>query len=207
MKYFLTLFLALFIGCTLTQQTELPPDQPELISMVPLPPLSSMPAAGGLKINVIMHVMENGTVENARLVGTSGDASWDTLALQSMKQWRYASSGKSRWIRQLVVVQIQEPVVLDVAEYECARLQVADSLAAALNNAADVSVILKGAAAPGSEVKAKVRKSVNIAVYPKRIMDELLKLADGGNTAPIKVGDKYCIYQRLKKDAAIPLPD
>ncbi len=207
MKYFLTLFLALFIGCSLTQQTQLPPDQPELISMVPLPPLSSMPAAGGLKINVIIHVMENGTVENARLVGTSGDPAWDTLALQSMKQWRYASSGQSRWIRQLVVVQIQEPVILDVAEFECARLQVADSLAAALNKAADVSVILKGAAAPGSEVKANVRKAVSIAVYPKRIRDELLKLADGGNTAPIKVGDKYFVYQRLKKDAAISLPD
>jgi len=83
----ITLLLA---GCGTTQEATAPTEHLELVSMTPLPSVTSDAYATGMKLNVLMHVLADGTVENVRMLGTSGDAGWDTLALGSMKQWRYA---------------------------------------------------------------------------------------------------------------------
>jgi TonB family protein len=194
MKYAITVVsvtLLLLAGCGGTQQVAAPTERLELISMTPLPPITSMSYAAGLKLNVLIHVLQDGTIENIRMLGSSGDGEWDSLALQAMKKWRYAPPRRDSvpidvWFRQLVVVQIQEPVVMTIGELVSASLHEADSLYAMLEKGADLDVLFKQAIG-----------TFDIMKYPPNVRNKLGKLRQGENTSPFRVGDKYVIYKRF----------
>lgn len=184
--------LLLLSGCSGTQQVAVPTERVELISMTPLPPITSISYAAGMKLNVLIHVLQDGTVENVRMLGSSGDGGWDSLALQAMKHWRYAPPRRDgvptdMWFRELVVVQIQEPIVMTIGEIVSASLHKADSLYALLEKGTDLDTLFKQAIG-----------TFDINKYPPNVRDTLRKLLRGENTGPIRVGDRYIIYKRFR---------
>jgi TonB family protein len=180
-------------GCSATQQAETPSPTLELVSMTPLPPLKSIPLLGGVKMNLLLHVRQDGTVEYAKLLDPTGDEEWDSLAIQSIRQWHFAPPHREGtpsdvWVRQLVVVQIQKPIIMTLAELAVPTRQEADSLYALLE---------KGA--PPESIFKQSPKTVDIAIYPARVRDALKKLRENELTQPVRVGDTYRIYKRLPR--------
>ena len=203
MKHIITSLLVLpliFSACAIPRQAELPATQLELINMTPLPPIKFPSFAGGLKLNVLLHVMQDGTVETVRMLGSSGDADWDSLALQVMKQWRYAIPRRDgvpvdAWFRQLVVVQIQEPIEMTIGELATSSLHEADSLYSLLEKHADLDTLFRHAFG-----------TVNIMAYPQQVREKLKKLDENEFTAPLRVGEEYVIYKRFSRSAAKDRP-
>lgn len=199
MKQFIIILSALslvFAGCAMPRQVELPSTQLELINMTPLPPIKSPVFASGLKLNVLLHVLQDGTVENVKMLGSSGDADWDSLALQSMKQWRYATPRREgaavdAWFRQLVVVQIQEPIEMTIGELATPNLHEADSLHLLLQKHTDLDTLFRHAFG-----------TVNIMTYPQQVREKLKKLREEEFTAPVRVGEEFVIYKRFCRGAA-----
>ena len=184
--------LLLFSGCSTTQQVAEPSERFEIISMTPLPPIMSLAQITGMKLNVLMHVLKDGTVENIKMLGSSGDTEWDSLALQSMKQWRYAPPHREGvltdlWFRQLVIVQIQEPVVMTIGELVCSSPREADSLYSLLGRGVDLDHLFRQKMA-----------TLDIHMYPQKVRNHLKDLGKEEHTSPLRVGENYIIYKRFR---------
>jgi TonB family protein len=194
MKYALRSFvilIVLLIGCTVPRQVESVSEQPELLSMAPLPPLTSTLYTDGTKFNVLLHVLQDGSVEYVRMLGSSGDSEWDAEALESIKQWRFATPYREGqpvdlWFRQLIIVQIQEPVFMTIGQVTCSSQQEADSLYAFIRANGNADDLFDHAIA-----------NVNIMQFPQRVRREIQNLSEGEFSAPMRLGDKYIIYKRF----------
>lgn len=179
-------------GCGGTRQVAVPTERLELISMTPLPPISLSSYATEMRLIVVMHILQDGTVENTRMLGSSGDSDWDSVALQVMRQWRYARPGRDGmpidvWIHQPLLIQVQEPIVMTVGELVSASLREADSLCLLLEKATDLDPLFKQAIG-----------TFDIVKYPPNVRDQLKRLNRGENTRPLRVGDKYVLYKRFR---------
>jgi TonB family protein len=140
--------MLLLAGCATTKETESPSEQPELISMTALPPVAPNFPTNGLKLNILFHVKGDGSVTDVRMLGSSGDPSWDHFAIDSMKQWRFTANrsdsiSNERWIRNTIILQVQEPVVLTLGVLTVGSQQEVDSLYALLHNGTDFDVLSK----------------------------------------------------------------
>ena len=185
--------LLVLVGCGSTEEVAVPTERVELISMTPLPVIKSMPQVMGMKLNVLVHVLKDGTVENVRMLGSSGDSEWDSLAVESMKLWRYAPVRRGGvpsdiWFRQLVVVQIQEPIVMTIGEIASNSLRAADSLFALLERRVNLDPLFE-----------RTIGTFDLSKYPRNIRDEVKRLRRDDYTSPIRVGDNYIIYKRFRK--------
>jgi TonB family protein len=144
--------------------------------------------------------LKDGTVENVRILGPSGDGGWDSLAVQAIKQWRYAIPRREGvpidiWFRQLVVVQIQEPVEMTLGELASSSQREADSLYASLEKGAVLDTLFK-----------RRLVTVNIMRYPQHVRETLKRLREDDYTRPLRLGERYIIYKRFKKSAFEDLP-
>ncbi len=196
MKYLVIILIPLSLwvsACAIPRQLELPTTQLELIGMTPLPPIKSPSFAGGMKLNVLLHVMQDGSVETVRMLGSSSDAEWDSLALLSIKQWRYSPPRREgvvtdAWLRQLVVVQIQEPIEMAIGEIPSPNLRAADSLYVLLEKRVNLDTAFRHG-----------KGTVNVLTYPQQVREKLRRLSEGEYTAPLRVGDQYIIYKRFSR--------
>jgi TonB family protein len=188
----ISLSLLFLAGCGGTQQVAVPTERLELISMTPLPPVSLSSYATEMRLIVVMHILQDGSVENMRMLGSSGDSDWDSLALQVMRQWRYDPLRRDGvpidvWIHQPLVIQVQEPIVMTIGALVSASLREADSLCLLLEKATDLDPLFKQAIG-----------TFDIGKYPPNVRDQLKRLRRGENTNPLRAGDKYVIYKRFR---------
>jgi TonB family protein len=183
--------LLLFTGCAGTHDVVAPTERVELISMTSLPTVDLGSYKTGMKFHVLMHIMEDGSVESVRMLGSSGQSEWDSLAMQSIKQWRYAPFRRNGvpvdlWFRQLVIVQIQEPIVMTIGELASSSLREADSLYALLEKGTDLDSLFRRAIG-----------TFDIVKYPQNVRDRLRRLGTGEHTSPLRRGEVYVIYKRF----------
>jgi TonB family protein len=189
----LSIVLPLLAGCGTTHEATVPTERVELTSMTALPRVALAAYKTGFRLNVLMHIREDGTVENAKMLGSSGDGQWDSLAVLSMKQWRYtpvrrAGAPVDLWFRQVVVVQIQEPVVMTIGEIIFPGLPEADSLHGLLDAGTDMDSLFRRAFG-----------TFDIVRYPQNVREALRGLEPGEYTSPLRRGQEYVIYKRFEK--------
>jgi len=191
------------IGCGTMQLAEIPIEGPELVRLTPLPPMSSLGPTGGLRLIVMLHVLKDGTVEEARIIGSSGVAEWDSLALQSIRQWQFTPARRNGepidiWIRQPIAIKPQEQTILTLAELALPTKREADSLYLLLENGADFDTLVSHSSIAYSRQYGGHLGAVDISVYPEHVRRELQKLSQGEFTPPLRVGERYLIYKRYK---------
>jgi TonB family protein len=148
-----------------------------------------------MRFNVLIHILPDGTIEDVRMLGSSGDVGWDSLALQNIRRWRYAPFHRDGvpvdvWFRQQVVIKIQEPTVMTIGELLSSTLHGADSLHALLEKGIDLDSLFRRAIG-----------TFDIAKYPKNVRDAMKGLDPGEYTSPLRRGDEYVIYKRFKESA------
>ncbi len=196
------LVCVLLAGCATSRQPEVSAEGPEVISIAPLPPLTSISTVRGLTMNVLFHVLRDGTVKDVRILGSSGDLEWDSLAAQSMKQWRFTpitldSVTGDHWFRQKVVVHIQEPIVMNLGELVCASRAEAESLYVLLEKGADFDTLARQIRGIPSSEYCRCPGATEIARYPQHVRNELMKLGLNDLTPPLQLGNNYVIYKRF----------
>jgi TonB family protein len=214
MKYvlFITIgALVTFLGCATTPPAEGTTPQMELISMTSLPMLPTRFPAGGLRLNVVFRVLDNGSVAELKLLSSSGDENWDRAAADSMKQWHFTPSTQpgppmGRWMRNVVVVQIQEPTLLTLGQLTALSRQEADSIYALLDHGTDFDSLLKQARPGSSEPIGFYYGTIDIARFPQQVRAEVQRLGVNNYTEPIRVGTSYFIYKRYSGDHSRFLP-
>ena len=83
------LCLVCLIGCSSMEKLN-DASAPRLLIQFQLPPIPETIQRPTFNLDVVMFIMEDGTVGQTRMLKGSGDAEWDSLAMASIKQWRFA---------------------------------------------------------------------------------------------------------------------
>jgi hypothetical protein len=193
----------LFAGCSSSRMTTVPESQTEIISLSPLPVLTTA-TAFGVRLVVMFHITPDGVPSEVVFVRSSGDASWDGPAIDSMMQWRFTplTAGKEkvdRWIKYAVVVQVQEPTILRLAEMVTSSQWKADSLYALLKQGADFESLARSALRGGTDEYWKPAEAVNLARFPSHVRDALCPLRSDDVTEPIRIGLSYVIFKKYRQ--------
>ncbi len=204
MRWHAMILLIALVGCSSTEQTDFATVKPKLISMAPFPPYPAIPPSSTMRMALLMYIQEDGSVSKVRLLTTSGDARWDSLAMESTKRWRFSPATRDNtplglWVRQEVNIQFRDPIPMYLGRLASGSQNQADSLYVLLRNGSDflaLASLFPGRSAAGD---GEMLGTVDIAPLPARVREVLKQLKEGEFTRPMQVGDEYIIYKRLGK--------
>lgn len=202
-RFLVSLLLAGLLGCSAPYEIDRGIEPPVLLSYAPLPPYPTPSLYRPLKLKVMICVTKDGTVGHARLLTSSGNAHWDSLAEQSIKQWQYAPPRRNGepadvWVQQRVTVQFDGPTFMSLAELAVTSPSLADSLYSLLQRGEVFEDLARRYSESPSRDDGGGLGSVNIQMYPSRIWESLRRLNVGGITRPLHSGSKLVIFKRLK---------
>jgi TonB family protein len=190
----------LITGCSSSRLSTGSDQQTELISLTPLPTLTT-PTAFGIKIIVLFRVSPEGVPAEVSMLRSSGDPDWDRPAVDSLMQWRFAPitgdrEKGDRWIRYAVVVQVQEPTLMRLAEMILPSRERAEAIYAQLQGGASFDSLGKALLTGGTEGAWKPVELINLTRFPSHVREALCPLSSNQVTEPIRVGPNYVIFKR-----------
>jgi hypothetical protein len=199
------LFLCLFcfIGCSSMKQTS-DGSAPQLLIQSQLPPIPVSIQKSIFDLDVVMFVMEDGTVGKTRMLKGIGDAAWDSLALSSIKQWRFTPARMDNkpvgsWFHMQSSLRYADPQFMNLAEILCTSVEEADSVYKVIEQGQNFNELAMRYSVDPSREMGGMLGEVNINVFPENIRKPLSKLVINDYTKPIKYGDLYAIFKRLEK--------
>jgi TonB family protein len=203
MHRLLAMALVLLAGCAGSRDSITPAEAARILSLTTLPPLSSPSAAEGIRIDVKFLVRPDGTVSDVRLLSSGGSPEWDRAAADSMRRWTFAlhdadSSMQPIWVRTSIIVQVQQPVILTLAELTAKTRQEADSLYALLSSGVAFEQLVRERSGNEAPRCTWFLGSVNIARYPARIREALERLRVNEFTRPLQIDSRYAMFLRLE---------
>ena len=176
---------------------------PKLLIQTPLPPIPITLTQPVFELEIVMFVEEDGTVGKTRMLKGSGDGTWDSLALTTMKQWRFTPARMDNkpvgsWFHMKSTLRYANPVHMSLAEILCTTADEADTVYAALDNGQNFNELaMKFSVDPSREMNG-VLGDVDINMYPENIRKQLNRLTVNDFTRPMQYGDLYAIFKRLK---------
>jgi hypothetical protein len=207
------LLIVAVMGCAGSKEAENRSSQPALLKTVPLPAITSKTSSAGMQLNALFHIMNDGAVSNVKLLGSSGDAEWDSLACLSMMRWRFAREPRGtqpseRWVRYSVVVreQTREPMVLMLGAISASSAHESDSLYTMLAGGVEFDQLARDVYGVAKGDRDGFLGAVDITLYPTQVREALEQLHENEISHPIKVGDRYVIYKRFPDNIVRNLP-
>lgn len=197
------LCLGCFIGCSSTQQAT-DDSFPQLLMRTPLPIIPTTISQSYFEMDMVLFILEDGSVNNIRLRKASGDSSWDSLAVASIKQWRFVPARLnnhpiSTWFRLRLTVRYANPQYLSLAEILCTTKEEADSVYEALKQGEDFGELAMHYSVASSRAMKGMLGEVDINLYSENICGVIKRLSVEEFTKPIKYGDLFAIFKKLKK--------
>jgi hypothetical protein len=199
-------FICLFFitsGCTVFQPEEANLIQPKLLMQSELPPLRQSTFSNYFEFYCEMQINIHGEVERAKLLTSSGDAEWDSLAELSLLKWKYSPAIYDGHPIKLLIsrkirVVFAEPIIFSIAEIQLDNREVADSVYQALLNGADFNLLVQNHSTSDSKTNNGFIGNVNVKHFSEDISFELSQLKEGEFTKPLNFGDHYIIFKRIK---------
>jgi parvulin-like peptidyl-prolyl isomerase len=103
------------------------------------------------------------------------------------------------WFHMQSSIRYADPQYMNLAEILCTSVEEADSVYKKIEQGQNFNELaMKYSVDPSREMNGNIGE-VNINLYPENIRKPLSKLLIDDYTKPIKYGDLYAIFKRLKK--------
>ena len=197
------LCLGCFIGCSSTQQTA-DDSSPQILTRTPLPVVPTSISQPYFEMDMVLFILEDGSVGNVKLRRASGDSAWDSLAVASIRQWhfipaRFENRIISTWFRLKLTIRYADPIYLPLAEILCNTKHDADSVYQQLLRGEDFGELAMRYSAAPSRLMRGMLGEVDINLYAENIFKAIKQLPVGEFTKPIKFGEQFVIFKRLQK--------
>jgi TonB family protein len=195
--------LILLTACSLFKTTETESKEPKLIKQAPLPEIPESIKTLNFQFYCEMIVDEQGNVERAKLLESSGDKRWDSLTVLSLYGWKFSPAlvdGKpiKTLIRRKVNVIFVESNTITLAEIVCKTKSEADSVYEMLNRGENFTDLVKKFSISDSKVKDGLLGKIDIQHYADEIRLILSRLKVNQYTRPVPYGSSFVIFKRLK---------
>jgi len=204
MKKIIFVFLFLITsGCSVFQPEESTLIQPTLLKQSELPPFRVPTYTNYFEFFCEMQINKHGDVDQVKLLTSSGDAIWDSLATLSLLDWKYTpaiydGNPIKLTIRRKIKVVFAEPKILSLAEIQLDNVEDAESVYQALLNGDDFTSLVLTYSTSESRAKNGLIGSINIKHFSEEISVALNQLKEGEFTRPLSYGEHYIIFKRLK---------
>jgi len=201
LKLFPLLTIAAFMaGCSTLGGLESNIVPPTLIEKTTLPPAPQTVDARDFYLKLELLISKEGKVLHAELQNSSGNKQWDSLAVQSIMQWKYSpatSNGKPIQLKitQTARVVVTQPVMMRLAEIVCATLADADSIYSALEKGAAFDSLAKAHSISATASAGGYMGNIDIHNFQDEIESALKDLKPGEFTHPLQRGQTYVIYE------------
>ncbi len=201
MKIFVLIAL-LCCGCTTLQTPEAPDTLPQLIYQAPLPPWPTASYVQGLTLELMIRVASDGSVHKALLLTRSGNLTWDSLALETIRQWRFSPARMGGtpvpcWIQQKARVQFEAAVPMVLSELVCTHHTLADSLYTLLAGGASFDSLARQYSVAASRDRGGFLGEIDTRAFPAHVRRQLANLQVGDITKPLVIGQNVVILKRL----------
>lgn len=200
------IFICLFFlisGCSVFQPEESILIQPKLVEQADLPPLRQSVYTNNMEFFCEMVISCCGKVERAKLLTSSGDPNWDSLAQLSLMNWKYSPAIYEGHpiklsVRRKIRVVFEDPKIYPLAEIHLQNYLQADSVYSALLNGSDFALLAFNCSISDSKILNGNLGNVNIKHFSDNIRIAITNLDEGEFTEPLHYGDHYVIYKRLR---------
>ncbi len=201
MKIFVVV-ASIFAGCAFFSETQNPDILPQVIYRTPLPMVPSDWSDSQPKMEVIIHVSRTGEVITAKFADPSGYDTWETKALEEMKQWRFSPArlgqeSVSVWVRLPMTIRFMDQKVMFLAELVCIDRSCADSAYQLLESGYPFEAVVERLPGAANGTYEKTIGETDIRVYSRELQKELGQLKESTYTKPIRIGDSFVIFKRL----------
>lgn len=201
-RWILSLGLCCLLGCSSSQQA-VDDSIPQLLMRTPLPPVPATVVSTHFEMDMVLYILDDGTVEHVKLRKASGDPDWDSAAVASILKWRFSparidDNPISTWYRIKTTVRYANPRYCCLAEIVCSTSEKADSVYAALVRGEDFAVLAQKYSVAPSKEKNGMLGEIDVNLFPESICKVLRGLDKGDFSKPVKHGDKYVIFKKIK---------
>jgi len=181
------------IGCTAHQETATQVETTEL------PVFEGEEEKDRLELSVLFLLSEDGSVEDLKLISSSGDVQWDSAAVDSLKNWRFPphSDPEKKWVRRTVRVEILPSETLNIGELVFRNKNDADLIYSRLRAGASFERTVRETQQGNTiAIEGRFRAEVETAEYPIEISKLLIQLDEGRYSRPVQINNKFVIFKR-----------
>ncbi len=192
----LSLLFGFFAACSGSgPRTPIEPSA-HIVSYTQLPALPARLADEKKNVIVLFEIDPAGRVSSLRLVSESGSAEWDKVALDSLRQWRFAplpagEPARTRLRQDTIIIRHLEPMVVFIREVSVQTKEYADSLYGLLKTNHDADSL---AEAWGFRICEP--RPIDITRLPPHVFATLNSMARFTWSPPLLVNDRYQLFQR-----------
>lgn len=202
-KFTFIIFLVMMIGCVTSDNAVKHSNLPVLIDQEALPALPLAISKNEYKLEIRMQIDEIGEVTQAHFLKGSGDAAWDSLAIQTIKKWKFDPAridGKplKRWIVQKANVKVDVPFFMTLSEIVCGTFEQANKVFNKLKEGRDFNQLALQFSLNQTNNSNGTMNRIDVNKYPTRIGTVLKKLAIGQFTEPIEYDKQIIIFKRIE---------
>ena len=198
------IFIGLFFiisGCSIFQPEESNLVLPKLVEQSDLPPINTFYSNKNLEFYCEMIINCCGKVERAKLLTSSGDAEWDSLAQLSLLNWKYTPAVYNGLpiklsIKRKFIVVFEEPIYYPLAVIHLQNYDQADSVYRALLDGSSFELLVQKCSISDSKIMNGNLGNVNIKHFSRDIRSIINDLDEGEFTRPLAFGDHFVIYKR-----------
>jgi len=169
----------------------------------PLPPVPATVVNTHFVMDMVLYILEDGTVEHVKLRKASGDPDWDSAAVASILQWKFSPARIddktiNTWYHMKTTVRYANPKYCCLAEIVCTTSEIADSVYAALERGEDFALLATTYSVAPSKAKNGMLGEVDVNLFPESICKVLRGLEKGDFSKPVKHGDNFIIFKKMK---------
>lgn len=203
MKKLIVCCFVFMLGCSSYQLDEKLTSLPILLEHSELPQIPKRIYDLEFRLIIKMLVDENGRVAKAQLIDGSGLPEWDSLAITSIKMWKYEPARFedrpiSLWLIQKVRVQFENPYYLLLSQIMCDSYDKAVFVITKLNEGGDFGELASKYSCDSSKIQNGFIGKKDVLLYPPQINGTLKRLAVDQYTQPMEFGKRYVIFKRMK---------
>ncbi len=204
MKKIVVLFCSvLLMGCSSYQIEETNSSFPVLLEQTELPQIPQRIIDPEFRLVIRMLVDEKGRVTKAVLLSGSGLPDWDSLAINSIRNWKYEparleNNPVSIWFVQKVKIQYEAPCCLMLSQIVCDSYDSAVVVVKKLNEGSDFGELAIKYSCDSSKTTNGFIGKKDVLLYPAKINRVLKRLAIGQHTEPMEYGKRFVIFKRNK---------
>ncbi len=156
-----------------------------------------------------MLIGTDGSVLAVHLENSSGDLLWDSLATERMKLWKFSPAMMSGtpvrvWIRQKILIKVETPFMIALAEIVVSDKALADSLYAALQSGEHFDTLVSLFSVSLSRAQQGNIGERDIHRYPPAVQPYLKHLKVNETTPPLQIGNQFVIFKRVAAEHQLP---
>ncbi len=200
--YLFLLTPVLWCGCASIQPQEMPDKLPHLIEQEPFPAMSYAISNTHQEFDLKLQIADNGNVLKAEILNPTGDAEWDSMAVQRIEKWRFSPAIHSgspirMWVTVHAYIKAEEPLTMGLAEFVCMNSSLADSVYTLLLSGEDFGRLVFLFSISKSKANNGDLGQVDVHRYDQGVRKTLLRLKENEITEPLAMGQQYVIFKRV----------